>query len=136
MYIYNLRLCHVCLYNLDQAKWDSASIRVGMLQRLTGLLDFDEDWHVWRMDWDSQWICLYVDGHVLNKIRVEAMENPVVGMPWQNGAPKNPFRASHFLILNLAIGLFLRFLKAVGNNRIKEFMHDVLANSLSFPFPS
>uniref|UniRef100_A0A7S3YVI9 GH16 domain-containing protein n=1 Tax=Lotharella globosa TaxID=91324 RepID=A0A7S3YVI9_9EUKA len=64
-----------------KAKWDSASIRVGMLQRLTGLLDFDEDWHVWRMDWDSQWICLYVDGHVLNKIRVEAMENPVVGMP-------------------------------------------------------
>lgn len=51
--------------------------------------------HVWRMDWDADWIRLYLDGRLLNETNLAKTINP-------DGT--NPFRRPHFIILNLAIG--------------------------------
>ena len=66
------------------------------------ITEFDDpDWsmkfHVWRMDWDSDSIKLYVDGALLNEIDVTKTFN-------KDSEGKNPFRQPHYIILNLAIG--------------------------------
>ncbi len=61
----------------------------------------DPEWsrkfHVWRMDWDRQFIKLYVDDLLLNTV---ALDTTVNG----DGSGKNPFRQPHYLLVNLAIG--------------------------------
>jgi beta-glucanase (GH16 family) len=55
-------------------------------------------WHVWRMDWDKDWIRLYIDGEQVNQQSVEACRNPDgFGAPY-------PFRHEQYLLLNLALG--------------------------------
>lgn len=60
---------------------------------------FDEDWgerfHVWRMDWDSLEIKLYVDDLLLNRVPLDSLYNP-------DGS--NPFRQPHYILVNMAIG--------------------------------
>ncbi|HEX8528665.1 MAG TPA: glycoside hydrolase family 16 protein [Cytophagales bacterium] len=53
--------------------------------------------HVWRMDWDRQFIKLYVDNQLLNAV---ALDTTVNG----DAAGKNPFRQPHYLLLSLAVG--------------------------------
>jgi beta-glucanase (GH16 family) len=60
--------------------------------------DWDARFHVWRMDWDSNSIRLYVDDQLLNTIDVTKTINPT------DRGPKNPFRQPHYLLINLAIG--------------------------------
>lgn len=74
-------------------KWDSVRKPVS---------DFnDPNWskksHIWRMDWDSEKIELYVDDTLLNRTDVNETFNKDA-----NGL--NPFRQPHYIILNLAIG--------------------------------
>ncbi len=54
-----------------------------------------EKWHVWRMDWDADWIRLYQDGQLLNETDLSKTINP-------DGT--NPFHQPHFILMNLAIG--------------------------------
>ncbi len=56
-----------------------------------------EAFHLYRMDWDPEFIRLYVDGRLLNEV---ALKDTVNQSP--DGA--NPFHEPHHLILNLAIG--------------------------------
>jgi beta-glucanase (GH16 family) len=58
---------------------------------------WSQNFHVWRMDWDEQWIRLYVDDELLNEVELEGTYN-------QDAEKKNPFRQPHYLLLNLAIG--------------------------------
>ncbi len=58
---------------------------------------WDERFHVWRMDWDSESIKLYVDDELLNSTNLSQTLN-------ERGEVVNPFHIPHFLILNLAIG--------------------------------
>ena len=53
--------------------------------------------HLWRMDWDSEEIRLYVDDALLNTIAVKETFN-------QDAEKANPFREPHYILLNLAIG--------------------------------
>ena len=53
--------------------------------------------HVWRMDWDSDEIRLYVDDLLLNTIDLQKTFN-------QDTEKANPFREPHYILLNLAIG--------------------------------
>ena len=53
--------------------------------------------HVWRMDWDSDEIQLYVDELLLNTIDLKETFN-------QDIEKANPFREPHYILLNLAIG--------------------------------
>jgi len=70
-----------------QAKWDSATKSV------------DATWaakfHVWRMDWDSTQINLYVDDTLMNTAKLSDM---------LNSDGKSPFMQKAYMIVNLAIG--------------------------------
>lgn len=57
--------------------------------------DWDTKFHVWRMDWDADWIRLYLDDRLMNETNVSNTTNP-------DGF--NPFHQPHYLLLNLAIG--------------------------------
>lgn len=59
--------------------------------------DWDQKFHVWRMDWDENFIRLYVDDMLLNTVNLSKTIN-------QDGTGKNPFRQPHYLILNVAVG--------------------------------
>ena len=59
---------------------------------------WDEKFHIWRMDWDSESIRLYLDDQLLNTIDTTKTLNP------DGRGPKNPFKQPHYLLLNLAIG--------------------------------
>lgn len=60
--------------------------------------DWQEEFHVWRMDWSESSIELFVDDRLLNTIDVEAAVNP------PGVRPTHPFRQPHYLLINLAIG--------------------------------
>ncbi len=75
------------------AKWDDSKTN------LKHFTDKNKDWvkqfHIWRMDWTSESINLYLDDELLNSTSLSETINP-------DG--KNPFLQPHFLLLNLAIG--------------------------------
>lgn len=58
---------------------------------------WSEAFHTYRMDWDKDFIRLYVDDRLLNEVRLAETVNES-----PDGA--NPFHEPHHLILNLAIG--------------------------------
>jgi beta-glucanase (GH16 family) len=60
--------------------------------------EWDQKFHVWRMDWDKDSISLYVDDLLLNKVDLNKTFNA------KGATPDNPFRQPQYLILNLAIG--------------------------------
>lgn len=57
--------------------------------------NWDKSFHIWRMDWDKDYIRLYVDNLLLNEVKLADANNP-------DGS--NPFRQPHYILLNLAIG--------------------------------
>jgi beta-glucanase (GH16 family) len=75
------------------AKWDSETIP------LSDIMGSDANWtkkfHIWRMDWNPDSICLYLDNRLLNTTLTKETINP-------DGS--NPFHQPHYLLLNLAIG--------------------------------
>ena len=60
--------------------------------------DWDEKFHIWRMDWDDNAIRLYLDDELLNKIPLTETVNGKLGNY------SNPFKQPHYLLLNLSIG--------------------------------
>lgn len=74
----------------------------------THFLGLDADWadkfHVWRMDWDAEFIRLYLDGELLNEVDLTQSQRG-------GGADHdvNPFSNDidgfgHYILLNLALG--------------------------------
>ncbi|GAB6013329.1 family 43 glycosylhydrolase [Viscerimonas tarda] len=80
----------------NNAKWDSATIP------FSHFADKNPDWanefHIWRMDWDEEAIRLYLDDELLNETLLKDTKNGAIGNY------TNPFRQSHYILLNLAIG--------------------------------
>lgn len=76
-----------------QAAWDSSKTP------MTSFTARDENWsgkyHVWRMDWTSEYIKLYLDDELLNTIELSKT---------QNADGINPFKIPHYILLNLALG--------------------------------
>ncbi len=75
-------------------KWDNSKKPVTSF----GDPNWDDKFHVWRMDWDSKVMSLYVDDILLNTVDLTKTINPT------DRGPKNPFHQPHYLLLNLAIG--------------------------------
>lgn len=73
--------------------WDSSKTPVAEL----GGDSFDDDYHIWRMDWDENAINLYIDDRLLNTIELSKTIN-------QSSDGANPFMEPHYILLNLAIG--------------------------------
>ena len=61
-------------------------------------MDWDQKFHLWRMQRNSQKIVLPVDGEELNTINLSQTINK------NDRGPENPFHQPHYLLLNLAIG--------------------------------
>ena len=59
--------------------------------------DWSKKFHIWRMDWDKDFIKLYVDDVFLNSVSLSKTING-------DGSGKNPFHQPHYLLLNLAVG--------------------------------
>ena len=59
--------------------------------------NWSKKFHVWQMDWTKDFIELYVDDQLLNKVSVDSLYN-------KDGSGFNPFRQPHYMLLNLAIG--------------------------------
>jgi len=78
------------------AKWNSQRIP------FSHFLEKDADWaqkfHVWRMDWSPQEICIYLDDELLNRIPMASVRNGSLGQKI------NPFTRPMYILLNLAIG--------------------------------
>ncbi|MCR4994127.1 MAG: glycoside hydrolase family 16 protein [Bacteroidales bacterium] len=82
--------------------WDSARVP------FSHFTDRDPDWasnfHIWRMDWTSTTIQLFLDDELINEIPTSQADN---GGGWNHDA--NPFANDipgfgHYILLNLAIG--------------------------------
>ncbi|UOQ65728.1 glycoside hydrolase family 16 protein [Hymenobacter volaticus] len=75
------------------AKWHSAT------KPITDFQDshWSEKFHVWRMDWDAQFIRLYVDDLLLNEVPLTETVN-------QDSTGINPMKQPHYILLNLALG--------------------------------
>lgn len=62
----------------------------------------DPEWgnkfHVWRMDWDQEFIRIYLDGELMNEVPLTATVNGA------SGDFINPFKQPHYILLNLAMG--------------------------------
>ena len=74
-------------------KWNSSKTP------LSSFTQNDKDWvrkyHVWRMDWTSDSIHLYLDDRLLNKTSIQETVNP-------DGT--QPFLQPQYILLNLALG--------------------------------
>ena len=84
-----------------RAEWHSTRTPVDSLGA-----EWSSKFHVWRMDWTKDFIELYVDDKLLNKVAVDSLYNKdarlndTVG----RGSEFNPFKQPHYMLLNLAIG--------------------------------
>jgi beta-glucanase (GH16 family) len=58
---------------------------------------WSDKFHVWTMEWTPEYIALYLDEHLLNKVELEKLVN-------KDGSGFNPFRQPHYMLLNLALG--------------------------------
>lgn len=74
-------------------RWDSEN------KPFTHFLAKDPDWadkfHLWRMDWDEEYIRIYLDGELMNEVDLSVTLNP-------DGF--NPFHQKQYILLNLALG--------------------------------
>jgi beta-glucanase (GH16 family) len=75
------------------AKWDD------LKKPLSDFTSTDRDWakkfHIWRMDWNTSYINIYLDDLLMNTVFLDKTNNP-------DGY--NPFSQPHYMLLNLAIG--------------------------------
>lgn len=78
------------------AKWASKAVL------FTHFIEKNPDWasefHVWRMDWNEDAIRIYLDDELINETLLSETVNGSIGNY------RNPFRQSHYLLLNLAVG--------------------------------
>lgn len=79
-----------------QAEWNSSTIQFRRFLRRDP--NWADKFHIWRMDWDENFIRIYLDDQLLNETNLENTYNAPVE------EKINPFRQPHYILLNLAIG--------------------------------
>jgi beta-glucanase (GH16 family) len=82
-----------CLGENKKAHWFSNVFSTDSL----GGNAWADRFHTWRMDWTPDFIALYCDDQLLNKVALDSLVN-------KDGSGYNPFRQPHYMLLNLAIG--------------------------------
>jgi beta-glucanase (GH16 family) len=82
-----------CLGKEGNTEWRSNTFPTDSLGGKT----WSSKFHVWRMDWTEEFIALYIDDQLLNKVPVDSLMN-------KDGSGFNPFKQPHYMLLNLAIG--------------------------------
>jgi beta-glucanase (GH16 family) len=82
-----------CLGKNGRPEWYSKTFRTDSL----GGTAWSARFHTWRMDWTEEFIALYMDDQLLNKVAMDALVN-------KDGSNFNPFKQRHYMLLNLALG--------------------------------
>lgn len=82
-----------CLGADNRPQWFSNTFATDSLGGKTWASQF----HIWRMDWSSEFIALYLDDQLLNKVNLDQLAN-------KDGSGFNPFQQPHYMLLNLALG--------------------------------
>jgi len=82
-----------CLGNEHKPQWFSNTFQTDSL----GGAAWANQFHIWRMDWTEEFIALYCDDQLVNKVDLALLEN-------KDGSGFNPFKQPHYMLLNLAIG--------------------------------
>ena len=83
-------------------QWDEGYVALSHFEKKDPL--WAEKFHLWRLDWTPRHLKIYVDGELLNTIKLRKTRN----RGWQ-GNRQNPFKSDEkdfglYLILNLALG--------------------------------
>jgi beta-glucanase (GH16 family) len=81
-----------CLGTGGKTEWHSVRKPVSSLRK-----EWSSEFHIWRMDWTKEYIALYVDDELLNKVPMDSLMN-------KDGTAFHPFRQPHYMLLNLAVG--------------------------------
>lgn len=85
-----------------KAVWDSAVIP------FKHFTEKDPYWadkfHIWRMDWNKEFIRIYLDDELLNEIDLSKTQNQGYDGNTENPFANNVVGFGHYLLLNLAIG--------------------------------
>ncbi len=63
-----------------------------------------KEFHIWLLEWDYDWIRIYLDGELLNQVSVNETVNKGVDGNYQNPYRYHRDGFGHYLWLNLAIG--------------------------------
>ena len=93
-YYSNKLLANVACIGPDRkAEWYSNTFSIDSV----GGSQWASKFHTWRMDWDENYIALYLDDRLLNKVELNKLIN-------KDGSNINPFKQPHYMLLNLAIG--------------------------------
>lgn len=82
-----------CLGPDRKAEWFSNRFPIDSM----GGAQWASKFHVWKMDWNEEFIALYVDDVLLNKTPMDKLIN-------KDGSNFHPFRQPHYMLLNLALG--------------------------------
>ena len=82
-----------CLGKDRRAEWYSKTFKTDSL----GGKAWADKFHIWRMDWTEEFIALYMDDQLLNKVSLDKLVN-------KDGSGFNPFKQPHYMLLNLAMG--------------------------------
>ena len=82
-----------CLGKDRKPEWYSNTFPVDSL----GGTNWSSKFHIWRMDWTEEFIALYLDDQLLNKVATGSFVN-------KDGSGFNPFKQPHYMLLNLAVG--------------------------------
>ncbi len=72
--------------------WASAFTKMESLNNS----NWDQSFHIWRLDWNENTMEIYVDDVLLNSVNLSDTVNLTDSF--------NPFKQPHFLLLNLALG--------------------------------
>lgn len=97
-------LANACWGSTEKWKaiWDSAVIP------FTHFTEKDPYWadkfHIWRMDWDKEFIRIYLDDELLNEIDLSKTFNDGFEGNRENPFANNVVGFGHYLLLNLAVG--------------------------------
>jgi beta-glucanase (GH16 family) len=82
-----------CLGKDRRPEWHSNTFSTESL----GGKAWASQFHIWRMDWTKEFIALYIDDQLLNKVLLDSLIN-------KDETGFNPFQQPHYMLLNLAIG--------------------------------
>ena len=97
-------LANACWGSTEKWKaiWNSAVIP------FTHFTEKDPDWadkfHIWRMDWDKEFIRIYLDDELLNEIDLSKTNNQGYDSNTENPFANDVVGFGHYLLLNLAVG--------------------------------
>jgi hypothetical protein len=76
------------------AQWDSSHHPVSQWGE-----GWTDEFHLWALDWSEDQMTITLDGVVLNTVDLNITSNGS-----SSCAGRSPFRQSHYLLLNLALG--------------------------------